>query len=154
MTNYNNIPASKFNSLQPEFTTEMLMVSFRTRDRIVLSAFAIFQILAGLKHLEKNHEWSSDPFDVLKLAGLLYSSAMAPRRQGEECELEVTRADVKTMIEMLNLRMAHCERERDNESPNFNADTYIGQKLLLIELREWMLLEQVTVPTERALAHD
>ena len=59
--------------------------------------------------------------------------------------LTVTRGEVKTMRSWLETRMSHCEMERENRTttknghPKFNPDTYIGQKLLLLDLRELLL---------------
>lgn len=155
-TDFVNIPKSGYNSLEPQFETKMLMVSLRTTDIIVLSTFSILQIICGLTHVQQAPENFSllfkDPMKILRVAGLLFGAALAPRRadEGDLSKITVNREDVQIMLDLLKIRMAHCEKERDDRDPRFNPDTYIGQKLLLVDLREWLAIEQALDVTELA----
>lgn len=151
--NYNNIPKSGYNSLQPESDVKTAVVSLRVRDIIVLSSFSIIQLIFGLTHVQKldtaafREYFHKNAIAILRVAGLLYHAHIAPQFKGEEdiIKLTVTREDVEVMVQLLHIRMAHCEKQRDEKDLNFNPDTYIGQKLLLIDLREWLLVEVITV---------
>lgn len=152
------IPETGFKSLNPASKTEMVMVSMHENDNITLSHFSVIQLLAGLAMvtddmLAKSVLLFVKPVELLRVAGKLYAVAISPRSANNDLlELEVKRDEVKIMYELIKLRMAHCEKQRDEENSNpeldkrFNPDTYIGQKLLLLDLREWLALEAVHVP--------
>lgn len=154
-TEYKNIPQTGFSSLSPEFKTEMVYVSMRSRDTITLSLFSVWQIISGLNNMVEviaitgAKHLGDKSIQIMQVAGKLFRAAMDHKTGASQVGIEVTRDDVKQMVELLNIRMMHCEKERDNGSERFNPDTYIGQKLLLIELREWLLLEAVEVPVVR-----
>ena len=136
------------------------MVSMRENDTITLSHFSVIQLLAGLSIVTEKNIFDNgalmvvEPINVLRVAGKLYNAAIAPHHIEEsQIKLDVNRADVKVMYELLKLRMKHCEEQRDAENQatepferKFNPDTYIGQKLLLLELREWLALEAISMP--------
>lgn len=152
------IPTTGFSSLSPASKTEQVTVSMIMNDTITLSHFSIIQLLAGLsmvtdEKLAKSGLLFIQPVAILRVAGKLYEAAIAVHPSGEvTVKFDVTRDDVKVMFELLKLRMKHCEEQRDEENqtkpenPRFNPDTYIGQKLLLLDLREWLALEAVHVP--------
>lgn len=159
-TTYSNIPKSGFNSLMPEFETSTVVVQMRSKDRLSLSIFSIYQILAGLRLLQdyvkataKDHvslRWLAEPFNILTISGKLFEAALGAHADDVKShervvEFDVERKEVKIMLELLQMRMAHCEKQRDDRDPMFNPDTYIGQKLLLIELKEWLMLEETLV---------
>lgn len=66
----------------------------------------------------------------------------------EVVNINVDRKDLQNLRTWLELRMAHCEKEREERivipgttQQKFNPDTYIGQKLLLLDLRELLMGE-------------
>jgi hypothetical protein len=152
-TNYQNIPASGYNSLRPEFVTKPIMASMRQSDQIVLSPFSILQLISGLTHIQQHEDkeyvkyFIDNALAVMRVAGLLYAAHIGPKFKGEEEQLkfEVTREDMEVMVKLLKIRMTHCEKQRDNRDLNFNPDTYIGQKLLLIDLKEWLMIEAIVL---------
>lgn len=154
-TEYKNIPETGFNSLTPEFKTEMIMASMRLRDVITLSFFSIWQIISGLNNMAETiaitggKHLGDKSIAILQLSGKLFTAAMTITGNATPeavVKIEVSREEVKLMLEMLKIRMTHCEKQRDARNEKFNPDTYIGQKLLLISIREWLMLDAVEVP--------
>ena len=61
--------------------------------------------------------------------------------QGEseqQIDESVTREEVEELKRLVEFRLTHCESEKENNNPAFNADTYISMKLLLLDIREWL----------------
>lgn len=141
MNNYKNLPATGYNSMDAKYETKELTVSYRVNDIISLSLFSIVQLLFGATLVTKDNS-STDPFTLITLLAKL-QIAHIDVKVGADIKLPVTRKEVYQLLHLLDLRMKHCEAERDSGNDKFNPDTYIGQKLLLIDLREWLLLEEV-----------
>lgn len=57
--------------------------------------------------------------------------------------LDLTRIELITLKQWLEARMSHCEKEREAGNPKFNIETYIGMKLLLIDIRELLIGEVI-----------
>ena len=120
----------------------------RFREGIIaLTGFAIAQFLEGAELLAQSKHGCSrkDTLLILRLA-----KGIGVLQHNPSVSISVDYLDLVHLREWLELRMAHCEVERDQrtvihvadkEFPKFNADTYIGQKLLLLDLRELMLGE-------------
>lgn len=63
------------------------------------------------------------------------------------------RAEVEMMRSYVEARLTHCEAEREedatreietsNNKSGFNPDTYISMKLLLLDIREWLIGEVI-----------
>lgn len=144
--NYNNIPSTGYQSLQAETSTTTMLVQMRISGTITLSVFSILQIIAGGQSVSVISEpfvrdyFKKHAFEVLAVLSKLYTIAIGPRRadEGDVCQVDVLRGDVEVMMFLLKLRMEHCEREKDAGNPKFNAETYIGQKILLLELQSWL----------------
>ena len=58
--------------------------------------------------------------------------------------LDLTLNELITLKQWLEARMSHCEKEREEGNPAFNIETYIGMKLLLIDIREIMIGEVIS----------
>lgn len=150
MNDYKHIPASGFISLSTKTTCDMMEVRFNIEDIIHLSVFSVVQLLAGCTLVTADN--TRDAFAVVRILAKLQIWQSEKSAGAENPCIPVTRAEVKTMIHVLQLRMAHCEKERDLRTTRnnakgekvevFNPDTYIGQKLLLIDLREWLIIEE------------
>ncbi|MHA2180099.1 MAG: hypothetical protein ACXAAH_01610 [Promethearchaeota archaeon] len=71
------------------------------------------------------------------------------KEDGGETSVELNRDEVNTLMEWIDARMQHCEKERDERATHpcgtakFNSDTYITMKLLLIDLKQWLSLQAV-----------
>jgi hypothetical protein len=147
MKDYVNIPASGFKSNAPTRTAKPAAIFHIATDIISLSMFSVVQLIAGFKLLNADNT-TVLPWDLLSVLSKLYDSTLDVRAAGEDTnlvKLSVTRKEVIALKEALEARMLHCEHERDARSENFNADTYIGMKLLLIDIREWLLGEAITM---------
>lgn len=113
---------------------------------IQLTGFAIVQFLEGAELEVKDIVVKMMSVDDVKLI-LRLSKSTTMLRAEPVTKIDVTYGELKTLRKWLELRMLHCEQERDNRTKNangfevFNPDTYIGMKLLLLDLRELMLGE-------------
>lgn len=165
---YKNIPESGFTSTKNEVTTTTVEVSMKISSTITLTIFSILQLIAGATYMTKwagNPEAVKDikalnPFNVISLIAKLFECALAPVAKEDESHkelrylvtLDILRGDVEIMLRLLEVRMKHCEEMRDSDDLEvkcrFNPDTYIGQKLLLIDLREWLALSAIPAKKE------
>lgn len=156
-TQTNTIPNFESNSPVRE-TVKVLMIR-NTIDSINLSRFAIDQFIKGIQSIEPGQQV---PSDMPILLGKLYSASLdADKYNQNMIGINVSRLEMQFLREMLEARMLHCEKERDEENKvnsslnsnlrnsainiKFNPDTYIQQKLLLIDIREWQLGEVIEV---------
>lgn len=166
--NYTNIPQTGFSSNDEQTSVQQVWVKNKISGFFQLSLFSIFQLIAGAKLYTANKDKVEG--SIVSLLATLFGYALENQPAGgsqshEESPMSViqlTRDEVKTLKLFLETRMANCERERDerimrthgstrvqleeNTQPAFNADSYIAQKMLLIELREWLLGEECEAP--------
>lgn len=142
----NNIPTNSFISDNEETRNDYVQLKQKTKATLQLSNFAIIQFIHGAKLMvsdEKDVRISRNKAtNLVKLMSMLTEVAMRNGKNSTDT-LFFERKEVILMREMLEARMSHCEKERDERSDKFNADTYIGQKLLLLDIREWLLGEVV-----------
>lgn len=136
-----NIPANSLQVLSSNKKEERVTMSFFFEGEIKLSGFAMMQFLHGAK-LELEGTEKQLTRNELELWFKL-STNLLPIGRSSEAAIKVDRQDLFILRKWLEARMLHCEKERDERSDNFNPDTYIGQKLLLIDLRELLLGEVV-----------
>ena len=153
--NTSNIPATGFAANETQTINERKYVTFNMSALFTLSLFSIRQLLFG-EHLLNGFSTGNESQDTLFKKLALYSLDTAERKFEELPRLQLDRQEVKWLRIWLEARMKHCEQERDederlrkewvnsNESHNtkptvrFNPDTYIAQKFLLLDLREWL----------------
>ena len=141
MKEFINIPSSSLKVINSIRKEDRKTVSFFYEGTVSLTSFAIMQLLHGAKisieqfinEIEKVH--GVEFMLYYKLSKYLLE---APQ---ESYEIELSRTELLCLKKWLEFRMIHCEKERDVRNPKFNPDTYIGQKLLLIDLRELLLGE-------------
>lgn len=142
-----NIHTNSLTVLDTEKSSYTARVRVFKSGKIALTRFAIFQFLEGFELLVKGalHPQKTDVLLSLKL-----SKAIAACIHLELAIVELDYEELVLLRSWLEARMAHCEKERDSRTtlPNsdtlkFNPDTYIGQKLLLLDIRELMLGEIV-----------
>ena len=136
-----NIPANSLQVLSSNKKEERVTMSFFFDGEIKLSGFAMMQFLHGAK-LELESAEKEPTRNELTLWFKL-SVNLLPIGKPSEVSLAVDRQDLFILRKWLEVRMLHCEMERDTRSDKFNPDTYIGQKLLLLDLRELLLGEVV-----------
>ena len=136
-----NIPSSSLQTLSANKKEERVTMSSFYDGEIKLSGFAVMQFLHGAK-LELESAEKEPTRNELTLWFKL-SVNLLPIGKPSEVSLAVDRQDLFILRKWLEVRMLHCEMERDTRSDKFNPDTYIGQKLLLLDLRELLLGEVV-----------
>jgi hypothetical protein len=154
MNNFQNIPETGFSSNDEKTSVIKGYIKQRQSGYLTLSMFSVIQLIAGARESVKGKSIvNSNIVEVMsKLFELGISNSAIPT--------EFTRDEVKILKQFIEGRMSHCEQERDSRATKnigpdsqlindviiekFNPDTYIGQKMLLIELREWLLGEEVT----------
>ena len=141
---FNNIPASGFSVVNQSTDRMILRVEAFKEGNITLSPFAVAQILEGTEHMPELQ--SDETRNISRAIFNIYVKLNSAFRKiqissgPDQMPFAITRRELLTLIQWLKLRMHHCELERDqrvminNELPKFNQDTYIGQKLLLLEL--------------------
>lgn len=151
MNTNSTIPETGFASLKPQKDAAMIMMSFIVTDIIALSTFSVIQLLKGVQEITPKTMIKAE---IAILMSKLFTSAVETS-SNDQCKIEVNREDVVLLRNWLETRMRHCEDEREEENRKidrgsmsnserrFNPDTYIAMKLLLIELREWLLGEEV-----------
>jgi len=146
-----NIPTNSL-TLVDKFTKVSICKVRQFHNGIIaLTGFAIIQFLEGADIMAHDELYTAINSKDVQLMLLLAKSL--PMLQVEPVvNIEVTYRDLKTLRSWLELRMDHCEKERDQRTPapwnknkqKFNPDTYIGQKLLLLDLRELILGEVIS----------
>lgn len=142
-----NLEERKFDNI---YYSSLVVVSSETIDmkcavRQINTAFLKVPEFSALQFI-KGAEMCDNPVDkesfqlVIKLALIRENSN----------PVEFTFFELIMLRNWLEGRMLHCEMERDQRAvksiggvdyPRFNADTYIGMKLLLISIRELLLGE-------------
>lgn len=146
---FNNIPAHGFSIVNQSTDRMILRIEAFKEGNIMLSPFSVVQILEGAEHMPELQ--SDETRNIARSVFNIYVKLNSAFRKiqlnnvPEQMEFAITRRELLTLIQWLKLRMAHCEAERDQRTmikdgdgndiaPKFNADTYIGQKMLLLEL--------------------
>lgn len=123
-----------------KFNTCSRTVTMFQSGNIILSNFAAIQLIHGAQIYFKSEEFVnkvSPEFKIMQLE--LYvqlTQCIMPKKMDDSSiiELSVTHFDFDFMRLFLEARIAHCEKERDNKSENFDIETHIEQKLLLLLL--------------------
>lgn len=141
MNKYQNIPDTGFTTSDNVSKQEYASVVMNQSGFFTLSLFSIVQIIFGVKVI------ANGKFTARIAAGLVaklfeYSLQL---NGDDKTKVELTREEVRTCVQLLDARMNHCQQERDEKKDSFNPDTYIAQKLLLIEMKEWLLCEAVAI---------
>lgn len=127
-----NIPETGFISSEEIIEEQQVLVRNRIKAKIVFSGPALMALVfgAGIWGKAMEHVSGTDLVLLSKIA------------IGEIGEL--TRNEMNMLRQWLEARIAHCEAERDQRSERFNPDTYIMMKMLLLDIREWLLGEVVS----------
>ncbi len=135
-----NISVNNFESTYSARTTIKGSIIQNDYGTFKVSQFACLQFLKAfafnVASSPSPNITASIPTNIVQLIALLGIKAGQPN---PDFEFSLIRKEVVWLRDILELRMKHCEKERDDRSESFNADTYIGQKMLLLDLREWLL---------------
>lgn len=131
---FENIVVGKFSANEDfdQHVSGVVLASQRTKGTFSVNHFAIAQFLASAATVSAETSGKL----MAKLGLLLFQDE-------KDMEITLTRAEVIELRDVLQVRMAHCEHERDARSDKFNPDTYIGQKFLLLDIREWLMITAV-----------
>lgn len=133
-----NIPATGYSVSNEATDTGYKNVKFSLRGEFTFSAFAIKQLLQGYEqHLEDVLGGISSNAIVKTHAKLLTTLAIYGLSD-QATVIPLKREEVAVLRVWLETRMKHCEEQRDIRDDNFNPDTYIAQKFLLLDLREFL----------------
>ena len=127
-------------------TPTTCVVALNKSGMFTLDSFSLIQFIKGAR-LWLDDQWGVKDAKTVEIHTVMLMSTLHENlipmqiadRKYMTCELRLDRSDVQLLKEFLELRMKHCEIERDNEDKEFNPDTYISMKLLLIELGTWLM---------------
>jgi hypothetical protein len=142
-TTFKNISEHNLLAVETQTKTFHAIVEHATSGIFTVTLFTCRQILLSLE------DWADKfiPKDAGQLAVRLFRAI--ENMNGEpSIQISLERSQVETLKKMLEARMLHCEKERDNRQEDFNPDTYISQKLLLLDIREWLMAYSVQIGNE------
>ena len=150
-----HVPTNSLTVSHKETVTIRANVKMFQSGTIFLNGFAITQLLEGFSLLVESYSSISTLKEHVNLS-LKLTKGIAAAIQLSKAEYQVSYSEVKILKEWLEARMHHCEQERDNRTTwphdrdalKFNPDTYIGQKLLLLDLKELLLGEIIATETD------
>lgn len=119
--------------------TEKVTVERNTEGKLTLSQFAVKQLLLGAQLLFNNNTGYSKETLTKDQIRLVFRLTELSVYSEEIIEKVFRDFEVQILREFLEARMAHCEKEKEENNVLFNADTYVSMKLMLIDIREWQL---------------
>lgn len=162
-----NIPATGFAAIDVVHSKKHVLAEFNESARFTLSHFSLLQLLHG--HPLTAQDRRMETLLAGEVLRKIAFYALEGEKDGEIKTVELHRKEVQLLRNWLEARMKHCEEERDSratihdgpgvkvvghidlENPSlgaqpvsdavlkFNPDTYIAQKYLLLDIREWLL---------------
>jgi len=141
---FKDIPASSF-IVKDETTIKREVVAiFRESGFFAFNADALKHFVqAAYMGCEADGMLYKDAYKfIAKLAVCL--TEVSEAKDKPNMGLDFTREEIKQLLVYVKYKMAHCEKEKAEQSVNFNADTYISMKLLMCELMMWLSVEEVT----------
>lgn len=151
---YVNIPSNAITVVTANRETVRRRVSMVVSAVLKVVPFAIIQLIEGVQaYVDRTgNDGSLKSADVNLLLRLVRSVGLWTGDPNIALELTFMYDELVTLRGWLEERIAHCETERDNRTmvetstgmvEKFNPDTYIGLKLILLDVRELMLGEFV-----------
>lgn len=151
-TAFENIQQNSVVSTHNETTTERVLMQLNQKGVFQLNTFAVRQFLRGAAIFAQNNKkypHRDETFLVLALlADCATSGNIASHDMADNTifTIEFTRTQVEILRAFLEAKMHKCELERDqriqyveSQDMKFNADTYVGMKLMLLDIREWLI---------------
>lgn len=147
-SNMVNIPCQSLIVVEEIKDVKYCNVRFFASGVIQLTGFAVTQLLEGAELMVADNTVKLIDANEVKLI-LLLSKSLEIFQHVDYNDYKVDNNDLRILRKWLELRMIHCEKERDERTvlpwdsskQKFNPDTYIGQKLLLLDLRELLIGE-------------
>lgn len=140
MSKYKNIPSTGFISSDVVTKTQTALTTFNQSAYLSFSLFSIIQMLFGAKTTVENTAGDTIPKRIVAIYMKLNECFMiANAEHSAEITIQLQREEVELLLQFILSRMQHCEKERDEQSSKFNPDTYIGMKILILELKEWLM---------------
>lgn len=149
---YKNIPESRVIASDIRRDKTRATVELLRCANLVIPSFSIIQFIEGANIWAKDVKVVSFQREAIQLLALLAKSLPLVAKDATAITITVSLNDLGILRKWLELRMKHCELERDNrilctdkdhkEIPGqykFNPDSYIAMKLLLLDIRELML---------------
>lgn len=133
---FENIPATGFSATDNETETKSILMQRNANGAFTFSDEAIYAFMRGAEQIALNQD--RVPAQDMRLIIGLSLHKPEPGRV-----IRLSREQVLTLRKFLETRITHCEKERDERSDKFSPDTYIMMKHLLLDLREWLLGEEV-----------
>lgn len=141
MTTYINIQNGIIvNSVQN--STKKALIGTVTTASLKLSNFHILMFLYGAKIYVDNLKESTVDREILSLYMSLNERLV---ENNEIVDFVFSAKQLKFLHDFLVERINHCEKERDERSSRFNPDTYIGMKLMLLDIKQLMLGEIIEI---------
>lgn len=144
---YQNVPGPGIEAIDAKNIKHHAIIRLITIFNININAFALLMFIKGFSL--KIFALQSDRLNAsyMKLYDKLVQSLinLMSHPENNSIPMVFNREELQMLIGVLKLRMSHCEKERDERNEAFNPDTYIGMKLLLIELKELLLGEIVEI---------
>ncbi|MGV8961833.1 MAG: hypothetical protein ACOH2V_00360 [Candidatus Saccharimonadaceae bacterium] len=131
-----NIVDSSLTCVSKETIKRHVSVEFAENFVLKVPHFSIIQFFEGFKL--KELVMKEDGYSTLVLVQKIAKQLM-PTSEDEPLAIDFTRKELLMLKTWLELRMLHCEGERDVRSTKFNPDSYISMKILLIDIRELLL---------------
>lgn len=139
-----NIPATGYSVSNQSGLHDRLMVSIFTQGDFTFSAFAIKQLIQGYEqHMEDVFGYTQSTA-IIKTQVKLATKLAIYGLSDQATTIPLKREEVGVLRLWLETRMKHCEEQRDIRDDTFNADTYIAQKFLLLDLREFLAGEIIS----------
>lgn len=146
-SSFTNIPQGAMVVISQNRLETRSTISAFSEGEIKFTAFGLMQFLLGAQLAEEftsEYKGVAVSVEFLKLYVSMNNSFLKTLEQKDKTvTLFITRKELLLAKKWLEARMQHCEKEREARSEKFNADTYIGQKLLLIDIRELLIGEIV-----------
>lgn len=149
---YENVPGPGIEVMNAKSIKHHAIIQLVNLFVLKLNSFALMNFIKGFS-LKIHSSLNVNVFDMKlydKLVQLIFdvislSNVIVDMNDHSFVVGSFTREELQQLVELIKLRMAHCEKERDERNEKFNPDTYIGMKLLLIELKELLLGEIVEI---------
>lgn len=149
----NEIPQNSLIVVESKKSIVSVRVNQFTNGLLKFTVFALIQFTEGVMLIpelkEGNIYISRDIFKLyVLLNNALRDSVLASTlsdKENSDILLEISRKELVMLKYWLETRMTHCEKEREAGNPKFNVETYIGQKLLLIDIRELLIGEVIDI---------
>lgn len=149
---YLNIPVSNIVASDVERTKTRATVELLQSAKLMIPLFSIIQFMQGAEIWLGEQKGTIHVHLMRLFVKLANSLPNVGNDMTKSMQFGLSYDELCTLRIWLELRMKHCEEERDQRIPaidkdgfpipgvyKFNPDSYIAMKLLLLDIRELML---------------